>query len=92
MFGQSAPLLGLGHRIRAQGLAARGRDPEAARQLDVLLERLVGLLAQALDFFFALERARVDHAHRQDHHAADVLGLSFRQFRYLMKKHGLKRE
>jgi two-component system response regulator PilR (NtrC family) len=24
--------------------------------------------------------------------AADVLGLSFRQFRYLMKKHGLKRE
>ena len=24
--------------------------------------------------------------------AADVLGLSFRQLRYLMKKHGLKRE
>ena len=38
-----------------------------------------------------LERA-LERAHGVQTRAADVLGLSFRQFRYLMKKHGLKRE
>jgi two-component system response regulator PilR (NtrC family) len=38
-----------------------------------------------------IERA-LERAHGVQTHAADVLGLSFRQFRYLMKKHGLKRE
>jgi two-component system response regulator PilR (NtrC family) len=38
-----------------------------------------------------LERA-LDRAGGVQTRAADVLGLSFRQFRYLMKKHGLKRE
>jgi DNA-binding NtrC family response regulator len=38
-----------------------------------------------------LERA-LDRAGGVQTRAADVLGLSFRQFRYLMKKHGIKRE
>ena len=38
-----------------------------------------------------LERA-LERAGGVQTRAADVLGLSFRQFRYLMKKHGLKRE
>jgi two-component system response regulator PilR (NtrC family) len=38
-----------------------------------------------------IERA-LERANGVQTHAADVLGLSFRQFRYLMKKHGLKRE
>ena len=38
-----------------------------------------------------LERA-LERAGGVQTSAADVLGLSFRQFRYLMKKHGLKRE
>ena len=38
-----------------------------------------------------LERA-LERAGGVQTRAADVLGLSFRQFRYLMKKHGIKRE
>ncbi|HUQ88235.1 MAG TPA: sigma-54 dependent transcriptional regulator [Vicinamibacterales bacterium] len=38
-----------------------------------------------------LERA-LERAGGVQTRAADVLGLSFRQFRYLMKKHGLKKE
>ena len=38
-----------------------------------------------------LERA-LERAGGVQTRAADVLGLSFRQFRYLMKKHALKRE
>ena len=38
-----------------------------------------------------LERA-LERAGGVQTHAANALGLSFRQFRYLMKKHGLKRE
>jgi len=43
-----------------------------------------------------IERSHIERALERSGgvqtHAADVLGLSFRQFRYLMKKHGLKRE
>jgi two-component system response regulator PilR (NtrC family) len=43
-----------------------------------------------------IERSHIERALERaggvQTHAADVLGLSFRQFRYLMKKHGIKRE
>ena len=70
-----AELLGLLDRVGADRHRGRGRHAEAARELDVLLRASRSVLvAQALDRVLALEAARVDHAHRQEHHVLEVAG------------------
>ena len=72
----------------------RDRRPATSRPGEAILEAGDGFnLERHLQ---DIERSHIERALERaggvQTRAADVLGLSFRQFRYLMKKHGLKRE
>jgi two-component system response regulator PilR (NtrC family) len=84
------------HRIEDQALPQHVRDgrPATSRPGEPTVETGDGFnLERHLQ---DIERSHLERALERaggvQTRAADVLGLSFRQFRYLMKKHGIKRE
>jgi two-component system response regulator PilR (NtrC family) len=85
--GRRVELAALPEHVR-EGRPATSRpgDPVAETGTGFNLERHLQDIERS-----HLERA-LERAGGVQTRAADVLGLSFRQFRYLMKKHGLKRE
>lgn len=85
-----------GHRIEAAALPDHLREgrPATQRPGDPVPED--GVAFNLERHLQDIERAHLERALERaggvQTRAADVLGLSFRQFRYLMKKHGIKRE
>ena len=93
---ERAVALESGRRIELEALPEHVREgrPATSRPGDPMVETGDGFsLERHLQDIERshLERA-LDRAGGVQTRAAEVLGLSFRQFRYLMKKHGLKRE
>ena len=93
---ERAVALESGHRIELAALPENVREGRAAtsRPGEPAVEAGDGFnLERHLQ---DIERSHLERALERaggiQTRAADVLGLSFRQFRYLMKKHGIKRE
>ncbi len=84
------------HRIEAATLPEYVRDGRPATQRPGAAIPEDGVAFNLERHLQDIERAHLERALERaggiQTRAADVLGLSFRQFRYLMKKHGIKRE
>jgi two-component system response regulator PilR (NtrC family) len=84
----ATPLAGVARRQAAAAVAVA--DPAPSSAPPAALEPGFNLEQHLQD----VERQHLERALRQANgvqtHAADLLGLSFRQFRYLVKKYGLK--
>jgi two-component system response regulator PilR (NtrC family) len=93
---ERAVALEASHRIEASTLAAHLSGTPAPAPLSASAERLPSRGFNLERHLQEIERAHLERALRQaggvQTHAAELLGLSFRQLRYLVKKYDLKFE